>query len=219
MSLLEKINSNTCTLRLKNDWLKIFTCPVPSSDFLSFVGVATIDAPQHAVLSLLYDIESATEWVWKTREMKVLQELTGDNEGRVVYQLVSAPWPVSDREIITRSTAYMDPETSEAYIKMESLPTFIPENDRYVRVKKLEGAWNILPLAEDRCRVVLRLHIEPAGEIPSWLANIAVIDTPYHTLNNMRDMVKREKYRKPVEAPFHESTEGIVRNYADFISE
>jgi len=219
MSLLEKINSNTCTLRFSNDWLKIFTCPVPSSDFLSFVGVATIDAPQHSVLSLLYDIESATEWVWKTKEMRVLQELADNNEGRVVYQVVSAPWPVSDRDIITRSTAYIDPETSEAFVNIESLPDFIPANDRCVRVRKLEGAWNILPLSENSCRVVFRLHIEPAGEIPSWLANIAVIDTPYHTLSNMRDMAKREKYRNPVAAPLKESTEGIIRNYNDFIVE
>ncbi len=216
MSLLEKINSTTCTIRFSNDWLKIFTCPVPSSDFLSFVGVATIDSPQHSVLSLLYDIESATEWVWKTREMRVLQEIT-ENEGRVVYQLVSAPWPVSDREIITRSTAFIDPETSEAFIKLECLPDFLPENDRYVRVRQLEGAWNILPLSDNSCRVVFRLHIEPGGEIPSWLANIAVIDTPYHTLNNLKDMAKREKYRTPVDAPFSKSSEQIVRNYSDFI--
>jgi len=67
--------------------------------------------------------------------------------------------------------------------------------------------------------VVFRLHIEPAGEIPSWLANIAVIDTPYHTLNNMRDMVKREKYRNPVGVPLKESKEVIIRNYNDFIVE
>jgi hypothetical protein len=219
MSLLETINSTTCTLRYRNDWLKIFTCPVPSSDFLSFVGVATIDAPQHSVLSLLYDIESATEWVWKTREMRILQELSGENDGRVVYQLVTAPWPVSDREIITRSTAFMDTETSEAFIRMECLPDFIPGNDRAVRVRQLEGGWNILPLSENSCRVVLRMHIEPAGEIPSWLANIAVIDTPYHTLNNMRDMVRREKYRKPVEASFRESSGDVIRNYSDFIVE
>jgi hypothetical protein len=180
--------------------------------------VATIDAPQHSVLSLLYDIDSATEWVWKTKEMRLLQELT-ENDGRVVYQLVSAPWPVSDREIISRSTAFIDPETSEAFIKIECLPDFLPENDRYVRVRQLEGAWNILPLSENQCRVVFRLHIEPAGEIPSWLANIAVIDTPYHTLNNLKEMVKREKYRTPVDAPFRSSSEEIVRNYSDFIAE
>lgn len=217
MSLLEKINSGTCTIRYRNDWLKIFTCPVPSSDFLSFVGVALIDAPQHAVLSLLYDIDAATEWVWKTKEMRVLQELS-ENEGRVVYQHVSAPWPVTDREIITRSTAYMDPETSEVFIKLECLPDFLPENDKYVRVRQLEGAWNIMPISDNQCRVVFRLHIEPAGEIPSWLANIAVIDTPYHTLNNLRDMVKREKYQTPVDAPFRKSSKDIVQNYQDFIA-
>jgi hypothetical protein len=218
MSLIEKINSTTCTLRFKNDWLKIFTCPVPTSDFLSFVGVATIDASQHAVLALLYDIESATEWVWKTKEMRLLQELS-DNDGRVVYQLVSAPWPLSDREIITRSTGYMDPETSEVFIRLECLPDFLPPVDRYVRVRQLEGAWNILPLSDSSCRVIFRLHIEPGGEIPSWLANIAVIDTPYHTMNNLRDMVKREKYQTPVEAPFVKSAADIVRNYQDFIAE
>jgi hypothetical protein len=216
-SLLEKINNATCTLRLKNDWLKIFTCPVPSSDFLSFVGVAELDASRDAVLALLYDIESATEWVWKTSEMRLLQELSGD-DGRVVYQLVSAPWPVTDREIISRSEGFMDPETGEAFISIEGLPDFLPPDSRYVRVPRLTGAWNITPLAEDRCRVVFRLHIEPGGEIPSWLANIAVIDTPYHTLCNLKEMVKRDKYKTPVMAPFKESSGDVMRNYEEFIS-
>lgn len=223
MSLLEKIQSETCTLRLKNDWLKIFTCPIPTSNFLSFVGIATIDAPQHAVLSLLFDIDAATEWVWKTREMRLLQELAEDNaqkdNGRIVYQLVSAPWPISDREIITRSTGYMDPDTSEVFIKLECLPDYLPKNDKYVRVPLLEGAWNIIPLSEEQCRVVFRLHIEPGGEIPSWLANIAVIDTPYHTLNNMRDMVKKDKYKIPVDAPFVSSAKDVIQNYQQFITE
>ena len=205
-------------MRMKNDWLKIFTCPLPSSDFLSFVAVATIDAPQHAVLSLLYDVDVATEWVWKTREMRVLQELSND-EGRIVYQLVSAPWPVSDREIITRSQGYMNPETSEIFIKLECVPDFLPKNEKYVRVPELEGAWNIVPLSEKQCRVVFRLHIEPGGEIPSWLANIAVIDTPYHTLVNLREMVKKEKYMIPVDAPFKQSAIDVIQQYDKFISE
>ncbi len=220
MSFIEKINSATCSLRLKNDWLKIFTCPVPSSDFLSFVGIAIIDAPQHAVLSLLYDIEAATEWVWKTREMRLLKELSDEesNEGRIVYQLVSAPWPVSDREIITRSQGYMDPETSEIFIKLECLADYLPGNDKYVRVPQLEGAWNIIPLSENQCRVVFRLHIEPGGEIPFWLANIAVIDTPYHTMVNLREMVKKEKYRTPVDAPFKKSASDVIQHYEKFIT-
>jgi len=32
-------------------------------------------------------------------------------------------------------------------------------------------------------------------------------------------MVKREKYKNPVGAPLKESTEGIIRNYNDFITE
>ena len=218
MSLLEKIQSNTCSLRLQRDWLKIFTCPVPTSDFLSFVGIAVIDAPQHSVLHLLYDLEAATEWVWKTREMRILKELSED-EGRIVYQLVSAPWPLSDREIISRSVGYKDPETEEIFIKMTAVPDFLPEHEHYVRVPQLEGAWNIMPISEKQCRVVFRLHLEPGGEIPSWLANIAVIDTPYHTMANMREMVKREKYKTPLEVPFTHTTREIDQNYKDFITE
>ncbi len=218
MSLLEKIQNNACSLRQQNDWLKIYTCPVPSSDFLSFVGIAMLDVPAHSVLGLLYDLDAATEWVWKTREMRILQELEGD-EGRIVYQLVSAPWPLSDREIISQSQGYMDPETSEIFIRITSKPDFLPENPNYVRVRQLEGAWNITPLTETTCRVVFRLHIEPGGEIPSWLANIAVIDTPYHTLTNMRSMVKKEKYQTPVSAPFKVSADDVFQNYEEFITD
>ena len=218
MSLLEKIQSNTCSLRLQKDWLKIYTCPVPSSDFLSFVGIAVIDVPQHSVLHLLYDLDAATEWVWKTSEMRILKELSED-EGRIVYQLVNAPWPLSDREIISQSQGYKDPKTGEVFIKMTAKPDFLPENDNYVRVRQLEGAWNIMPLSDDKCRVVFRLHLEPGGEIPSWLANIAVIDTPYNTMANMREMVKREKYKTPLEVPFTRSTREIDKNYKEFITE
>ncbi len=218
MSLLEKIQNTTCSLRQQNEWLKIYTCPVPSSDFLSFVGIARFDVPVSNVLALLYDVDAATEWVWKTREMKVLRELDGD-EGRVVYQLVSAPWPLSDREIITQSQGFVDPDTSEVFIRINALPDFLPENPDYVRVRQMEGAWNIMPLSETSCRVVFRLHIEPGGEIPSWLANIAVIDTPYHTLANMRNMVTREKYADPVELPFAQSLHDIDQNYQEFITE
>ncbi|ARM30987.1 START domain-containing protein [Prosthecochloris sp. HL-130-GSB] len=218
MSLLEKIENTTCTLRQQNDWLKIYTCPVPTSDFLSFVGIAVMDSPAHSVLALLHDLDAGPEWVWKTREMKILKELEGD-EGRIVYQLVSAPWPLSDREIITQSTGFMNPDTSEIYIRIQSVPDFLPENQNYVRVRQLEGAWNIMPLSDKSCRVVFRLHIEPGGEIPSWLANIAVIDTPYHTLDNMRTWARKEKYREPVEAPFTVSPEDVFRNYEEFISD
>ncbi|ACF46050.1 MAG: START domain-containing protein [Prosthecochloris sp.] len=218
MSLLEKIQNNTCALRQQNEWLKIYTCPVPSSDFLSFVGIAKLDVPAHSVLGLLYDLESATEWVYKTREMRILKELDGD-EGRIVYQLVSAPWPLSDREIISQSQGFMDPETSEIFIRITSKPDFLPENPNYVRVRQLEGAWNITPLSDESCRVVFRLHIEPGGEIPSWLANIAVIDTPYHTLDNMRTMVKMEKYKTPVTAPFTVSSKDVFQNYEEFIAD
>ncbi len=218
MSLLEKIQSNTCSLRLQKDWLKIYTCPVPSSDFLSFVGIADLDAPQHSVLHLLYDLDAATEWVWKTSEMRILKELAED-EGRIVYQLVNAPWPLSDREIISLSRGFRDPKTGEISIKMTAQPDVLPEHESYVRVRQLEGAWNIIPLADDKCRVVFRLHLEPGGEIPSWLANIAVIDTPYNTLRNMREMVKHEKYKTPLDVPFAAASEEIDKSYTEFINE
>ncbi len=218
MSLLEKIQNNTCSLRLQKDWLQIYTCPVPTSEFLSFVGIAVIDVPQHSVLHLLYDLDAATEWVWKTREMRILQELSG-NQGRIVYQLVNAPWPLADREIISQSQGYKDPKTSEIFIKITAVPDFLPEDSNYVRVRQLEGAWNIMPLSENQCRVVFRVHLEPGGEIPSWLANIAVIDTPYHTMANMREMVKREKYKTPIEVPFTRSAKNIDQNYKEFITE
>ncbi len=218
MSLLEKIEANTCSLRLQRDWLQIYTCPVPTSDFLSFVGIALLDAPQHSVLHLLYDVDVATEWVWKTAEMRVLDELE-DKKGRIVYQRVTAPWPIADRDIISHSQGFKDADTSEMFIRITAMPDFLPEHDNYVRVRQLEGAWNVTPLSENRCRVVFRLHIEPAGEIPAWLANIAVIDTPYHTLNNMREMLKREKYTTPIDVPYTTSKIDINMDYHAFIKE
>ena len=37
--------------------------------------------------------------------------------------------------------------------------------------------------------VTYQLFLDPAGSIPSMLAATSVVDTPYYTLLNLRDMV------------------------------
>jgi hypothetical protein len=65
-----------------------------------------------------------------------------------------------------------------------------------MRVRKIDGYWYFNPLTNGRVQVVYQVHNEPGGKIPSWLVNSIVITQPYHTLKNMKKMVRLQKYRQ-----------------------
>lgn len=68
MRLPAKINRSACSLCMRNDGPKKFTCFVPVRIVLSFEGAVGIETPG----TFLYDIDVATGWIGEvqTGEMK-----------------------------------------------------------------------------------------------------------------------------------------------------
>jgi hypothetical protein len=45
-------------------------------------------------------------------------------------------------------------------------------------------------LSEGQTQVTFEQHANSGGNIPAWLANSAVTDVPYNSLNNFRNLFK-----------------------------
>ena len=60
----------------------------------------------------------------------------------------------------------------------------------------MSGFWSFTPVDNGKILVRYQVHAEPGGSLPSWLANSVVVDTPYYTMANMVEMLKKEKYQQ-----------------------
>ncbi|MNJ60832.1 START domain protein [compost metagenome] len=127
-----------------------------------------------------------------------LMEVEGNSTW--VYLTTDLPWPASPRDMVIKvQTERTDDGGLIRHLsadpgKLESMPGLI-------RVSQLSGLWSLVPKGERLTEVTYQLEAEPAGDIPSWLANQFVIDAPMVSLRTLRAVAERQGLHSPPETP------------------
>ncbi len=107
------------------------------------------------------------------------------NDEFIVYYVFAAPWPVDDRDIISKSMCNKEPDGSYL-IRVSTIPHYIPKKKDYVRIEKAQGLWKIRQLDENTTEVILEGKSNTGGEVPEWLANMFIEDNPFKSLTNLK---------------------------------
>lgn len=174
--------------------LQIFTREVAGSNLKEFKGEMLVKTKLSTIAALLLDGQSAPKWMHQCEKFEVVEQI--DALTAVVYFVNGAPWPVSDRDAVVMSVMSQDPETLVLKAEISVVDDLLPEDDDYVRIPHMKGFWLFEPVAEGQVKITYQVHANPGGSLPDWLANSVVVDTPYHTMSNMAEMLKKEKYQQ-----------------------
>ena len=181
-------------LEIDKDNIKVFTRVHEGATLKEFKGVVTIRTSLSALVALMDDTNSYTNWMHDCVK-SALVEHPNPSE-RTTYIVNDAPWPVSQRDMFIYSRTTQNKETKMVTIALEGRATFRPEIKGYVRVTTLKGSWRFTPLKKGLIEVTYQVYSDPGGSLPQILANSTVVDIPYHTLKNMRTFVQQERYQK-----------------------
>jgi hypothetical protein len=100
------------------------------------------------------------------------------------------------------STIDQSPETFAVTMKFEASTQLSKSDEDCVPVTKLTGFWRFTPQQDGRIYVEYETHADPAGHLPSWLANSFVVDQPLGSLKNLRKRVESNTYILPKEMAF-----------------
>jgi hypothetical protein len=173
--------------------LKVFTREIDGSALKEFKGEMLVKQKLTTIASLLLDGEVAPKWMHKCEKLEVLEQVGPLTA--VVYFLNGAPWPVSDRDAVIMSSMSQDPETLVITTKITMVNDLVPEHEDYVRIPHMTGFWKFEPKEDGQVLITYQVHANPGGSLPNWLANSVVVDTPYNTMSNMVDMLKKDKYQ------------------------
>lgn len=182
---------NDCVLRKDQDSIKVFTCHSSESRFKTIKATFTLDATYAALEKTLLDITHYTKWQYNTVEAKILKTI---NDREIVYYTqVSAPWPVTNRDMIVHLKVQQQPGTKDNVIITNGEPDFIPRKPDLVRVPSSKATWIIKELDKERLSINYSIEIDPGGSVPAWMVNMVCAEAPYVSFKNLKDRMRRSK--------------------------
>jgi len=177
----------------EQEGISVYTKDVEDSPLKAFRAVTTVDSTLTALVALLEDTQAGPDWLYSCLSLK---RVHSDSPTQAYnYTINDLPWPVQDRDAIIYSELKQDPQTQTVRITMKGLPHYLPEKNDYVRVPYLTGEWAIVPIKNQTMEISYTAHIEPGGNIPDWLVNTLLVDTPLKTFIQMKKLLPQKKYQ------------------------
>ncbi|MET1076469.1 MAG: START domain-containing protein [Pseudomonas sp.] len=167
--------------------IQVYLKEVVGSQYKAYRGVATIAASMAKVRALQDDAGGACAWIHECNQQKLLKHEGAESW---TYTRFNTPWPVAPRDSVLHITSREEADGSLTRV-LQGVPEYLPEEDGFVRVSKVEGVWKLTPKGPGSVEVIYEVHSEPGGSVPSWLANSFVVDAPFNTLEGLRQRAEK----------------------------
>lgn len=154
-----------------------------------------VEASLNQVMALLKDVDAFPEWIYGCVSSKTLAEPSSREV--LYYSLVDFPWPLSDRDMVVRGQFYQDRATKTIHLTSTAKPEAHPRKSGIVRVEDSKIKWVIRPVNASTSEIDYHLRSDPGGNLPDWAVNLALDAGPVKTMQALRKMLLKEKYRNP----------------------
>jgi len=180
--IINDIHAQTWNLEKNKDSIKVYTRPEPGSNFKAFRGETEVKANLDEVIAIIENVEQFDEWDEDVKEIRVLEQEKGKFlKYYVVYDL---PWPFQDRDLCVEATFSKDNYSGTTLLASRSIPEEAPLNEDIVRITWQQ--WILEEKENGIIRITVEGFADPAGDIPAWIANMAITDTPLNMLKEIR---------------------------------
>jgi hypothetical protein len=183
------------SLFAQDDWelkkdksgIKVYTKEVADNPLKKSKATVSFAATVDEVKAVIFDYDRYTEWTPRCISAEKVRE---ENGAIISYSLSDSPWPVSNRDLVLKNEVKERPDgTVFIYMTAVDDPDVHPESSA-VRMTFFEGFYKISPRGND-VQITYEALLDPAGSIPAWMANMAVVDTPFDLLDELRSQVQK----------------------------
>lgn len=170
------------TLVKEKDGIKVYTRTESNSSWKSYKGEVTFKAPIDKV-NVLLGTQGIYDW-WPN-EITNVKVLGSETDQSIQYYMVfSLPWPFKNRDIVSETTITTDKGVS-TYAAIP-LPHKVTEKRDFIRIKDYRQTWTVRPEGKETVHVTLEGSVNPGGDVPAWLFNMVISETPLKTINALR---------------------------------
>ena len=141
-------------------------------------------SPIHEI-KILY----TANWVYKCVDSKRVSIKNKDDFH--YYILTDFPFPLSDRDLVIHTQQTMWPN-GKGYSSVSKLfPSEYNKSEDRVRMAYFESKWEVVKVNSTTISIDYRVVADPAGDIPSWLVNMAITKGPVETMRKFKTMIEK----------------------------
>jgi hypothetical protein len=169
--------------------IKVFTKIESGSEYKAFKAEMEVNCKVENIVEVLKNMKSINNWVVNCKEVKLLK--SEDNE-QYYYIETALPWPFVNRDMVYHFQ-YMEINGEQVRVNVTGIPEYIKPREGIVRMAKTSGYWLLTSIAADTTAVTYQMHVEPGGSIPAWLANPFIVNVPFSTFKELRNIVQKSK--------------------------
>ena len=88
-----------------------------------------------------------------------------------------------------------NPVTGAGKITATPLSGAIAERKDKIRIKEYRQTWTVERVGNNMAHVVLEGYIDPAGNIPDWISNMLIVDSPIKVISGIKQRLERNRIR------------------------
>src|SRR5262245_16603198 len=123
---------------------------------------------------------------------------------------LKTPPLVANRDFVFKGTAAWSPEKRAVTLSFgPAEDKEVPLGDDIVRGRVLGGGYVLKPLDGGKTWTEYGVNVDPSGAIPTWVVNFVSQNTPFNTLEHVRDQVQRPDVR------ITDAVRALVKPYRD----
>jgi hypothetical protein len=195
---LASSNDSKWFIEEDKDGITVLSRSVAYSKFKELRGTMTVNTRTESLVELMENIQACPKWLHNCKEGKVLKEINPPAE-RINYNVIKAPWPLNDRDIVFRSKVSLSKSTNTVKIILHGEEAFIPPQNGRVRVKSFKGHWIFTPqkgyseINGGNVNIEYQLISDPG--VAPVLAHGDLLKSVFNSLENMRDIIKEDNYK------------------------
>lgn len=190
ITLLGKSQPNW-ELQKEEDGIKVFTAAIEGSDIKAFKVAARMEGKLSSFVAVLKDIDSYPELFSSNMFAQVMEQ---NDTFQVQYSQTKVPWPITDRDGVYVNTFSQHYGHKTVTVTVDSKVGAWPEQDGFVRMEEATGYWEFHPIDHNAVEVTYQMHAEPGGNLPPWVINMFLVDSPIKDMKNFQERVKLDKY-------------------------
>lgn len=202
------------TLKIHKSGIKVFVFRHKGSLFSTFKAETTINSSIDSIIAVMLDNDACVEWLYSCYKSIPLKQVNFNEHYH--YQILSIPFPFSNRGFIFRSFLTNKPFSKSSTITITTTPDYctskiskqclLINNSKNVMVKKSIGIIKLEP-GINGTKITWTQHTDPNGKLPAWLMNSYTKHIPFESFSNLKTIVQKPRYK---DAKLKFDTEGNI---------
>lgn len=156
-----------------------------SNDICEIKVKTNFNISSKTFLDKIQNIELYPNWIYRCKEA---HQLTKTNSNYLLYSVTDIPWPISDRDIITRCGPPKKINDSCFIISSHSVPDAIPEKKNCVRQEYTDIKWIITSVSNKQIFVDYTIKLKINQKLPDSIMRLLTTHGPYETFLNLHKL-------------------------------